>query len=457
MCRWITVLSSENISLSDVVLAPQNSLLQLSRDASFRPGFSNENNHVTNGDGFGIGWYHSNLARVPRFPFLSRNDIEGHENMYAATFRDIKPAWNNHNLREICVATRSHCIMAHVRAASPFASVSADNCHPFKAGRLLFCHNGRVGNFPRIRRALLARLTDKSFSRIKGTTDSEALFGLIVTYLQEDGKNTNETPHSQQAPFGHLRLVQAIKKTLKYVGKLLEEAGDADNFSTLNFALSDGESMVVTRFCDKSPQVLPPSLYFAYAQVDELTGEMTSVDPKKFVSDLANKADGEIDGSALEEEANPTDTSATTDEEEPTYDELPIHLLLRESLPGLHYQDVDPSTAAFVVASCPLTKTHTWNPMPRNSIMWCSRGQIPELRLLRDKKPKSKMMSDHTIVMDSVKIGPVVLPEANKIILDPARSVDGANPRPIVLPEASVAEAVQFYLPEASVAAAVQF
>lgn len=53
MCRWITLLSSEQICLSDVILTPPNSLIQLSKDASFHPGYGDINNHVTNGDGFG--------------------------------------------------------------------------------------------------------------------------------------------------------------------------------------------------------------------------------------------------------------------------------------------------------------------------------------------------------------------------------------------------------------------
>jgi len=83
-----------------------------------------------------------------------------------------------------------------------------------------------------------------------------------------------------------------------------------------------------------------------------------------------------------------------------TYDECPIGLLMRESIPGMNFGDVDPTQATFVVASNPLTKTHTWNPMPRNSIMWCTRGQMPQLRLLRSKKPKHRsIVSDHTIVL----------------------------------------------------------
>jgi len=53
MCRWITLLSTEEVALSDLVIAPSNGLIQLSKDASFHPGYTHQNNHVMNGDGFG--------------------------------------------------------------------------------------------------------------------------------------------------------------------------------------------------------------------------------------------------------------------------------------------------------------------------------------------------------------------------------------------------------------------
>lgn len=471
MCRWITVISSQDLSLSDVVLAPTNSLVKLARDASFHPGYGDENNHVTNGDGFGVGWYHSNVVTVPRIPSLSTDEIEGHKNLYAAVFKDTAPAWNNRNLREICVATRSSCIVAHVRAASPFAPVTQENCHPFKAGRLLFCHNGRIPKFPKIRRAVCTRLTDKAFEYVTGTTDSEALLGLILTFLEEDGKAPIDednglpiAPVDQDTPFGHSRLVQAIKKTFKTVKKIIEEAilsGDLQNygFSTMNFCLTDGETTVVTRYCDKSPATVPPSLYYAYGNANELNGEITSKNPEEVrsllgirrvpfaflcfvlvkndlfdcphmflthfaflflslslqyvMSQLTDNETGPTDDEDEEsygEEKKDDDvaskaSSATSDVpslpevKDELFDEFPIALLMRESLPGLNYSDVNPADAAFVVASNPLTKTHTWTPMPRNAIMWCTRGKIPELRLLREKKAKhNRILSDNTML-----------------------------------------------------------
>lgn len=41
------------------------------------------------------------------------------------------------------------------------SSVNESACHPFKAGRFLFAHNGLVGNFTQIRRELLTSLNEQ--------------------------------------------------------------------------------------------------------------------------------------------------------------------------------------------------------------------------------------------------------------------------------------------------------
>ena len=129
MCRWITLISAESVSLSDIVLSPSNSLVKLSRDASFHPGADFINNAHMNGDGFGVGWYHTNAALVATTEVASHdggvsstlpsgdnlpNGNHGTDNSItkAAIFKDISPAWSNENLREICLATKSNCIMA---------------------------------------------------------------------------------------------------------------------------------------------------------------------------------------------------------------------------------------------------------------------------------------------------------------------------------------------------------
>ena len=371
MCRWITLLSSEPVSLSDIVLAPSNSLVQLSKDASFHPEFSNINNHNMNGDGFGVGWYHSNVATGPHLGI----NVLLHEQPRAAVFKDTQPAWNNVNLKEICMATASNCIIAHVRAASEGSGVSQANCQPFKSGRLLFCHNGRIDSYAKIKRKFINQVSDEMYYTIKGTTDSEVIFALILTHLSKDGHA--ESPLHQTTPFGHKRLVAAIKKTLRQIDQTLIQAGVTEGFSTCNFSLTDGETVVVTRFCDKSPDVPPPSLYFAYGNTQHLYEELTSDDPVLYVQQLSD-SDSEHSGS-----------QGDGSDSENEFIEQTVDLNHHLSLPGTIYSDVDPSEASFIVASNPLTKTHTWHPMPKNSVMWCTRGSHPEMRLLKLKNTMS--------------------------------------------------------------------
>jgi predicted glutamine amidotransferase len=427
MCRWITFLSAKRMTLSDVVLTPSNSLVQLSRDASFHPGYDNINNAVMNGDGFGIGWYHSNWAILPDPTALASHDgsrslvpgsisgasiastpdtsrhsngmANGHSSMLnhsppeeyrgAALYKDVYPAWNNENLREICMSTASDCFMAHVRAASPKTGISIQNCHPFKAGRLLFCHNGRIPDFSRFRRRVLEQLTDEAYLHIRGTTDSEVAFALVLTFLSKDGHGS---PLTQTKPFGAKRLVSAIKKAIRQIELTVQQSGlyEPHEYATCNYSITDGETMVVTRYCDRSPDVPPPSLYFAYGDAESLHHELTSqadvplfatskATPSRHASDIDASSHGSTKGM---DNADTASVSSSDSE----FEESQVILESAESRPGKVMEDVDPETAAFIVASNPLTKTHLWHKLPQNSIMWCTRGSHPELRLLRHKK-----------------------------------------------------------------------
>jgi predicted glutamine amidotransferase len=415
MCRWVTLLSTEPISLSDVVLAPSNSLIRQARDATYHPGYDGMNNAALNADGFGVGWYHRNVAKIPTvvrtvaadgtvsrvvtpvvaaptpdIPSYTSTDENGRQRRTAAIFRDTFPAWNNLNLRELCMATNSDCIMAHVRAASPNSGVSLSNCHPFKAGRLLFCHNGRIFGYQGIKRKFLSHLSDEAFHHMKGTTDSEAVFGLLLTILGQDEYVPEcGSPLLQKTPFGAPRLTAALKKTVAMIFQILAVCLEQQDYCTCNFALTDGETMVVTRYCDQSPAVPPPSLYYAFGSnlSQELTEENSednqnpppTPDPRRYSEE---KKDTSVSGT--EDEDNHSDISC--DDVDADFDMGMILLHRKESKPGKVMADVDPSDATFVVSSNPLTQGHVWHKVPKNSIMWCTRGKHPELRLLHKKE-----------------------------------------------------------------------
>jgi len=120
----------------------------------------------TNGDGFGVGWYGSRET-----PGL---------------FRSIRPAWNDSNLRDLAAHIDAPLFLAHVRATS-MATVQETNCHPFRYGRWLFVHNGEIFEIEKLRRDLLMAVDPSLFPSILGTTDSELMFYLALTFgLESD-------------------------------------------------------------------------------------------------------------------------------------------------------------------------------------------------------------------------------------------------------------------------------
>jgi glutamine amidotransferase len=159
MCRWLAY-SGAPLYLEELIFKPQHSIIDQSLSARTGPS-------TTNGDGFGIGWYGS-------------RDSPG-------VYREVQPAWNDMNLRYLAGQIRSHLFVAHVRAATGGTPVQQTNCHPFQHGRWLFLHNGRIRNFGRIRRDLDFAVGTDLYNLMEGTTDSEVMFHLALTFgLEED-------------------------------------------------------------------------------------------------------------------------------------------------------------------------------------------------------------------------------------------------------------------------------
>lgn len=97
-------------------------------------------------------------------------------------------------------------------------------------------------------------------------------------------------------------------------------------------------TVVVTRFCDRAPEVPPPSLYFAYGTTQRLYKELVSEDPGLYISQHSS----DFDASG--------DSGAESGGESDTYDEKAVDLRQHESRPGRVYSDVDPAMASFIVA-----------------------------------------------------------------------------------------------------------
>ena len=158
MCRWLAY-SGSPVLLEDLLYKPEHSLIAQSMHSTMGA-------EATNGDGFGVGWY-------------TDRDTPG-------VFRSIEPAWNDRNLRDLSAHLRSPRVFAHIRAAigSP---VQQTNCHPFRQGRWLWMHNGYIDGFHAMKRDLALAVEPDRFADMEGTTDSEMLLFLALTYgLEED-------------------------------------------------------------------------------------------------------------------------------------------------------------------------------------------------------------------------------------------------------------------------------
>jgi glutamine amidotransferase len=157
VCRWLAY-SGSPIRLEELLVKRDRSLI----DQSLH---SRQGATTTNGDGFGVGWYQD--GDTPRL------------------YRSTHPAWNDRNLRELAAGISSPLFFAHIRASTGTA-IQETNTHPFRYGRRLWMHNGLIREFPRVRRELALAVDDSLFSSIEGTTDSETMFFLALTFGLED-------------------------------------------------------------------------------------------------------------------------------------------------------------------------------------------------------------------------------------------------------------------------------
>lgn len=82
---------------------------------------------------------------------------------------------------------RTDCIIAHARKGT-FGSPKNENTHPFRFRSWLFAHHGAVPEFPASQPAMLERVPDFLRRNIRGQTDSEHLFHLVLAQLHERGR-----------------------------------------------------------------------------------------------------------------------------------------------------------------------------------------------------------------------------------------------------------------------------
>ncbi|KAG6005434.1 hypothetical protein E4U21_007942 [Claviceps maximensis] len=245
MCRFLLYKGSDEILLSKLILDPAHSILKQSFDSRLRLDTRRGQN---NADGFGIGFYTD--PKLGHAPCLFTSTI---------------PAWNCTNLQRIASKTASHLIFGHVRATTE-GSLSEDNCHPFTHASLMWMHNGGLGGWKYIKRKLGDRLADKWFLQVKGGTDTEWAFALFLDTLERLGHDPSSSP---ETGFGPSVLRKAVELTISQINELTDsipqdilQNEDVDTRSLLNFAVTDGHSVICTRYISSSTDEAA-SLYYS--------------------------------------------------------------------------------------------------------------------------------------------------------------------------------------------------
>ncbi len=216
MCRALLYLG-EPVLLDNFLYQPDSALVR----QSYMPKMLN----MLNLAGFGLRAWDPG-SRDPEQPFA-----------YAS---DSLPVFDR-NLKGLAEKIAASCVLAHIRGV-PYntrVEIAVQNVHPFQfAGvPLVLAHNGDLARFGEMKRHLMAHVKPEFTAQIRGTTDSEWIYALVVSAL----KNPRARPCASE-------LYDAVVHALTVLRKTRAELGIATS-SPVNLFLTDGSQLAAVRYC----------------------------------------------------------------------------------------------------------------------------------------------------------------------------------------------------------------
>ncbi|MDX6690929.1 MAG: glutamine amidotransferase [Solirubrobacteraceae bacterium] len=216
MCRVLAYLG-EPVGLSHVLYETDSSLVRQSYNPRMMATFLNL-------AGFGmIAWDPCSVRSQD--PFTYR----------ATTLPEF-----DRNLRNLAGKLEPTCLIAHVRGVThgEREMVGESNLHPFRfpGARVALAHNGHMREFARMRYDLLEHIRPELAQRIEGTTDSEWIYALVLSQL-EDHYGMPEVDELAEATTQALRVLRRVRAR-----------HGIDTSSPVNLCLTTGEVLVATRF-----------------------------------------------------------------------------------------------------------------------------------------------------------------------------------------------------------------
>lgn len=215
MCRVLAYIG-EPIQISQLLLKPDNSMV----NQTFDP----EDHYMIQLAGFGLAtWSKGTLSEE-----------------YPLIYKGIKPPFYDRNLGSLCERHETNVLLCHVRASgyenlNYESVVNENNCHPFifPGFRLAMAHNGGVNGFKEIRLDLLNRCKPEIVQYVEGSTDSEVVYALLMSQLDEPTKDLKVD-----------EMIEAIKKMIKVILDV-QTKHNCTGLSTLKLFLADSNDILV--------------------------------------------------------------------------------------------------------------------------------------------------------------------------------------------------------------------
>lgn len=208
MCRLYGFRANEETKVECSLVHAQNALLLQSR-ADLR---GRAHPH-----GWGLAFYHNAHPTVVR--------------RATAAFEDL-------HFSETVERIYTRAVVAHIRYAT-VGEPAPENSHPFSSGAWTFAHNGTVSEFVKLKSRM--PIAPHLLPSKHGTTDSEHTFFWLLTRLYADGSATEAGCVDLQ------RMAAEVSASITWLANACGQL-DADDPATLNFILTDGRSLVASRW-----------------------------------------------------------------------------------------------------------------------------------------------------------------------------------------------------------------
>jgi len=204
MCRLFGFHSVINSQVHSSLVHADNALIAQSNDHP---------------DGWGVVYYRENTPHL---------------------IKSINKAVDDHIFQKISGVVSSQTVIAHIRKATQ-GSLSILNSHPFQYGLWTFAHNGNIKNFHSFKDELINNIDEDLKRFIFGTTDSEILFYLLLSFIKK--RTTLSDPDCK------IEIIEQASQDLidlicQFTGPLYGGSTPNPKETHLTFIISTGKLMV---------------------------------------------------------------------------------------------------------------------------------------------------------------------------------------------------------------------